>query len=280
MKLYDPGTLKTFLAQHGITASKGLGQHFLCSRAAVEAIVDSTDDCQGVCEIGPGPGVLTSLISEKVEKMIALELDERMIEALKSSAPKVDVRQIDALAVDLVSVLNELPEPRAIVSNLPYYITGPLLTKIAEANSAFSVAVLMMQKEVAQRISAKAGNSDRGSLSVYLQSQFEITTIAQVPAADFVPPPKVDSTVLKFVSRPIDLDPTLRQAFFKLVRAGFTQPRKTLANNLMATYRIPRETFTELIEKVGLDEKIRPHDLTIEQWVAVTREFLTSQNEI
>ena len=202
--------------------------------------------------------------------MIALELDQCMIEALKFSSPKAEVRRKDALEVDLISVLRELPEPRGVVSNLPYYITGPLVSKIAEARGEYSVAVLMMQKEVAQRIRAKPGNSDRGSLSVYLQTQFEISLVAHVPAREFLPPPKVDSTVLKFVPKPFEGDEAFQTYFYRVVRLSFTQPRKTLENNLVAGLHLSREVVEKAIDHAGLEEKVRPHDLTQDQWVALT----------
>ena len=237
----------------------------------MESITNAIAGCSGICEIGPGPGVLTAPISEQSQKTIALELDPRMIEALKESAPKADVRRLDALNADLASILRELPSPRGVVSNLPYYITGPLLTRIAEARAGYSMAVLMMQKEVAQRVVAEAGNSDRGSLSVFLQSQFDISLVAHVPAKEFLPPPKVDSTVLKFVPKRLDGDPEFQAHFFHLIRLSFAQPRKTLANNLSAGLQQRREVMLEAIEEVGLEEKVRPHDLTQDQWLRLAR---------
>lgn len=263
MKLYDPGTLKPFLGRHGISPSKGLGQHFLCSRDVVFSIVREFASCQGVCEIGPGPGVLTGPVSELAVKMIALELDDRMISALAESAPLAEARKADALKVDLLSILRELPEPRGIVSNLPYYITGPLLGKIADARSEIAVAVLMMQKEVAARLLAQPGNADRGAMSVFFQAQFEISHVIDAPARVFLPPPKVDSTVLRFIPRP----DSVSAAIFELVRLGFAQPRKTLANNLVAGLHRPREEMAVAIGAVGLGEKARPHDVTLEQWI-------------
>jgi 16S rRNA (adenine1518-N6/adenine1519-N6)-dimethyltransferase len=271
LKLYDPGTLKAFLGKHGISASKGLGQHFLCSRSVVESISNSIAGCNGVLEIGPGPGVLTGPISEQSQKMIALELDHVMIQALHESAPMVDARRVDALKADLSAILAELPEPRGIVSNMPYYITGPLLNKVAEARSLISVAVLMMQKEVAQRIMAAPGNGDRGSLSVFLQMLFDISLVVHVPAGSFVPPPKVDSTVLRFVPRALAFDPDFEARLFRLIRLSFAQPRKTLANNLVAGLHIPRESAIESIESANLEEKVRPHDLSLDQWVALAK---------
>jgi 16S rRNA (adenine1518-N6/adenine1519-N6)-dimethyltransferase len=280
VNLSDPETLKAFLSRHGLSASKGLGQHFLVSRKAVDAIVGACQTCSGILEIGPGPGVLTSPLSEQATKVIALELDDRMIGALGESAPKADVRNVDALKADLAAILDELPAPTAIVSNLPYYITGSLLQAIAQQRERIEAAVLMMQKEVGVRIMAKEKASERGSLSVFLQAQFEISTIIQVPAGAFLPPPKVDSIVLKFVPRS-KVPPS---PFFRIVRLGFAQQRKTLANNLANGLHIPREQALRAILASGLGEKARPQELTLEEWESLSEtlgeEFSGSNNAI
>jgi len=262
LDLADPSTLKAFLGRHGLSADKRLGQHFLCSSRVVEAIAERLSSCRGILEIGPGPGVITSRVSELAEKAIAIELDDGMIGALRESAPKADVRREDALKANLSAILAELPEPRGLVSNLPYYITGPLLTRIAEARSGYAKAILMMQKEVAERVMAPAKTSERGSLSVYLQSQFQIEKVVSAPAGAFLPPPKVDSTVLQFVPLPTERS----DAFFKLVRLGFAQPRKTLVNNLMAGLRITRDQALGSITDVGLGELARPQELDLKDW--------------
>jgi 16S rRNA (adenine1518-N6/adenine1519-N6)-dimethyltransferase len=256
--------LRAFLARYGISASKGLGQHFLCSGNVVEAISLRLAECKGLLEIGPGPGVLTAALSEQCEKMIALEVDPKMGRALAESAPRADVRLADALKTDLFKTLSELPMPRGVVSNLPYYITGPLVARIAEASTDWDIAVLMMQREVAARIVAPAGDADRGSLSVFLQSQFRIEKVADVPPSAFLPPPKVDSTVLEF--RPLGV--TMDDAFYAFVRAGFKQPRKTLANNLLAV-GLARDEIESRLKAAGLEARVRPHALTLEQWRSI-----------
>lgn len=262
LDLTDPGTLKAFLGRHGLSADKRLGQHFLCSSRVVNAITERLSSCSGILEIGPGPGVITSKIGKIAKKAIAIELDSGMITALAESAPEVDVRQLDALTANLSDILAELPEPRGLVSNLPYYITGPLLTRIAEARQGYLKAILMMQKEVAERVLAVPKTSARGSLSVYLQSQFEIERVISAPGGAFIPPPKVDSMVLEF--RPL---PVLRSdSFFKLVRKGFTQPRKTLVNNLVSGYGKTRVEALEILERAQLAELVRPQEMTLEQW--------------
>lgn len=270
MRLDDPRTLKAFLGKHGLVATKGLGQHFLCSGSVVDRIVARVSACAGVLEIGPGPGVLTSPISEAGIKTIALELDPRMVEALKESAPRADVRPMDALKADLEAVLLELPTPRAVVSNLPYYITGPLITRIAESKAHWSKAVLMMQREVAQRVMAAERQPERGSLSVYLQAQFAISLVGKAPAGAFLPPPKVDSTVLELTplaARENETD------VLRLVRLGFTQPRKTIVNNL-STHFGGRERVQEALQSRGLVPLARPQELSVREWFELASNLL------
>ncbi len=270
MNLADSGILKAFLARHGLTATKVLGQNFLCSANVVKSIVKSVAGCKGVLEIGPGPGVLTSPLAE-VAEVLALELDPTMVEALKESAPTARVLQEDALRANLREFLLSLPEPRAVVSNLPYYITGALLQRIAEQRLLIDCAVLMMQKEVAERIMAGPKTPSRGSLSVYLQSQFEISIVAQVPAGAFMPPPKVNSTVLKFSPFLPKVGQDLENLYFKAIRVGFTHPRKTLANNLAVGFHQPRELMLQAIEGAGLGEKARPQEMSLDEWVSLAK---------
>ncbi|HRK22164.1 MAG TPA: rRNA adenine N-6-methyltransferase family protein [Fimbriimonadaceae bacterium] len=129
MDLTDVPTLRAFLERHGVSARKGLGQHFLCSKRVVDAIAARLEGYAGALEIGPGPGVLTSALSSRIPHVRALEIDERMVGALAESAPSVEVVRGDALGTNLEDLLLDLPTPRAIVSNLPYYITGPLITR-------------------------------------------------------------------------------------------------------------------------------------------------------
>ncbi|MBS1716098.1 MAG: ribosomal RNA small subunit methyltransferase A [Armatimonadetes bacterium] len=267
MNLDDPGALKRFLAKHDLAPRKGLGQHFLCSSRVVNAIVAACADCKGILEIGPGPGVLTGPLSEAAQQLVALEVDERVPAALAESAPKAKVVMQDALEADLGAILSGLPEPRAVVSNLPYYITGPLITRIAEAAPHYDMAVLMMQKEVAERILAKPGNSNRGSLSVYLQFLFDIAKVVDAPGGAFMPPPKVDSLVLKLTPRRNELGAN-PAVLFPLVRMAFGQPRKTLRNNLLGDVAI-KGHLDELLAEAGIQATLRPHQLEDSQWLTL-----------
>lgn len=261
MNLAKPSVLRAFLKEHGLSPNKGLGQHFLCSEKAVTGIVSAVEFCSGVMEIGPGPGILTGPLTDSGRAVIALEVDDRMIRALPTSAPKATIRKCDALEADLAAILAELPTPRAVVSNLPYFITGALLGRIAKAWACFDIAVLMMQREVGERVMAAAGDSARGSLSVYLQVRFEIRRLMPVPAGAFLPPPRIDSSVLTF--KPLGREPG--SAFDAIVRCAFTQPRKTLVNNLLGL-GIDRGVCVDALHSIGLDERIRPHMLDISDW--------------
>lgn len=219
--------------------------------------------------MGPGPGVLTQALADEKRRVMAVELDPRMAGALSESAPLAEVLIADALKSDLNGLLDQLPEPRAIVSNMPYNITGPLLAKFAEVRDRIDRAVLMMQKEVGSRILAEPGNSDRGALSVCLQAQFAIQKVCQVPPGAFEPPPKVDSIVLRLNPQPTPGSAQDEARLFGCVRAGFTQPRKTLLNNLGVTYG--KQEVERVLATLELDARIRPHMLALEQWRQIAR---------
>ena len=266
MNLADRGELVGFLRKHGISADKSLGQHFLCAPSVVKSIVDAAGDYRTCLEVGPGPGILTSFLAKKAETMLAVEFDERMIALLKDSSPTCQVTHGDALKVNMRQLLADTPEPRALVSNMPYYITGPLLERFAAIRDLYDVAVLMMQKEVGVKIVARPGERERGALSVMLQTQFEITRVLKVPAGAFMPPPKVESVVLKLIPRQAELP----RSFERVVRAGHSQPRKTLINCLAATFRQERTVVQEVIAEAGLTENTRGFELDEVQWVKLS----------
>lgn len=262
MNLTDPAELKALLLRHGLRPTKQWGQHFLVSPKVVEAILtritDPTlDRPRSALEVGPGPGVLTTGLSDRVDHVVAVEVDPIAVSALSESAPRATVHHADALRIDLRSLLVDLPEPRVLVSNMPYNITGPLLARFAAIRDLYQRAVLMMQLEVGRKILAQAGNSEMGSLSIAMQTQFEIRKVIDAPAGAFFPPPKVESIVLEFIPRPAEPD---EEEFLGFVRQGFSQPRKTLANNLRGRLDPGR------LEGLGLSPTVRPHQIDRETW--------------
>jgi len=228
----------------------------------VRKIVLAAGSPSFVLEIGPGPGVLTEPLSQ-LAPTCAIEADSRMAALVKGELPNVHLIESDALLIDWTSLLEVQPAPRAIVSNMPYNITGPLLGKVCDCFELMDRAVLMMQKEVADRLLAPAGNSDRGSLSVVMQRLFAVEKVVSAPPGAFLPPPKVESTVLKFVPRPGVKRET---GFETFVRAGFRQPRKTLANNL--------SDRLSGVDTDGLPKQVRPHQLVEADWIRLYHAFL------
>ncbi|MCW5936319.1 MAG: ribosomal RNA small subunit methyltransferase A [Fimbriimonadaceae bacterium] len=257
--------LSALLARHGLRADKRLGQHFLTSTRVTGAITGRLGGVRGVLEVGPGPGVLTGPISRLVEETVAIELDPRFLPVLAESAPDARVVLGDALEEPgdgFYGLLTSLPRPRAIVSNMPYNITGPLLDRICSRPELIDRAVLMMQREVGEKILAAAGDSGRGALSVVLQADYEIRRVCLVPPGAFLPPPKVESIVLEFAPRPDRIQNL--EAFRSTVRAAFRQPRKTLKNNL------PTVAAADF-ERAGVSPSLRPHELAEAQWLALCR---------
>ncbi len=260
MNLSDRGELVGFLRQHGLSPDKSLGQHFLCSSTVTKAIVAAVGAVDAVLEIGPGPGTLTSALAQHWP-VTAVEIDARMVPILADSAPRAKVIVRDVLTCDLGEILSTIDNPQstvAVVTNMPYNITGPLLGRIANAKEHWAVAVLMMQREVGQKILAAPGDRIRGAISVRMQIEFEITKVCMVPPGAFLPPPKVESIVLKLVPKP----QILGQDFFAFVHQGFTQPRKTVANNLFSG-----GFSRDLVEKANLPPSVRPHQLEESDWV-------------
>ena len=227
----------------------------------VDEIVLLASGYEGVLEIGPGAGALTTRLVEGATRVTAIEFDKRMIAILSEICPGATVVEADVLKVDLGELLESLPAPRCVVSNMPYSITGPLLTKIAAQRERIDSAILMMQREVGERVLALPGDRRRGSLSLFLQLQFSISKVCNVPPGAFVPRPKVSSVVLQLTP----LDGTVSQQVFDVVRAGFVQPRKTLVNNLSGDYA--RIKVIDAIVALGLSESIRPHQLEDEHWI-------------
>ena len=270
MNLSDAGELKGFLRKHGLKADKSLGQHFLCAPDIVQAIVSAAGSYAGCLEVGPGPGILTSFLAKKAQSMSAVEFDPRMVKLLADSAPKCKVVVGDALRVDLAEILAELPEPRALVSNMPYYITGPLLSRFSDVRIQLATLVLMMQKEVGEKIVAEPKNRDRGALSVNIQSMFTVEFVIKAPGECFMPPPKVDSVVLKLTPR----NEVFTDAFYKVVKAGHMQPRKTLLNNIGSTFRKERQEVFEALKSVGILETARGFELDEAKWVELSESII------
>lgn len=261
--------LRALLAERAIRLQKRHGQHFLVSQHVIRQILER---CEGFCsflEIGPGAGALTAPLTQ-LGSVVAIEIDPRAAELARTCAPAATILIQDALQADLEQLLRELSRPRALISNMPYHITGPLLAAIAEARREFDRAVLMMQREVGDRIMARLGSPECRGLSVALQTQFEIELVCRVPPGAFEPPPKVESVVLQWTPKAFDLDPRIEEDYYRLIRVAFSQPRKTLANNLCAGLGISRVEAESGLVRVGLAPNVRAHQLGLTDWKRLT----------
>ena len=262
--------LKSLLSQYNIKPTKKLGQNFLLSDEVLDQIVKAADitPSDTILEIGPGLGVLTRRLGERAELVLAVEKDHkvaRVLHRLFRSKKNVKIIQGDALFLK-PSDYQLQANSYKLVANIPYYITGKLLRNFLSSASKPKLMVLMLQSEVAHRIVSKPGEMSILSVSVQFYSDVEI--VADVPKENFYPVPKVDSAVVRFDVYP---DQLLQQKwggvdenkFFQLVKVGFSNKRKMLANNLKTIYK---GQVKEVLEEVGLNTKARAQDLSLDDW--------------
>lgn len=250
---------------NSIEPKKSLGQHWLNDRASLEAVADGAEVGQGdvVLEIGPGQGTLTKILLDRGAVVTAVELDEKLADQLKRDfpSPNLTVVKNDILTFDLTS----LPLGYKVVANIPYYLTSNLLRVLNESSNPPSAISLLVQKEVAQRVCAKPGQMSLLSVSVQFYCDCSLGMI--VPAKFFTPPPKVDSQILKLVrhAQPLFQDVETKK-FFRLVKAGFANRRKTLLNSLAAGLQLPKDQVSQIIANAGLKPNMRPQELSLSDW--------------
>lgn len=244
---------------------KSLGQHWLDDDASLDAMLAAAkvNSLDTVLEIGPGPGTLTRKLAAKARQVVAVEFDETLAQKLpeRVSGNNVQVVRQDILRFDL----NTLPAGYKVVANIPYYLTSKVLRMLCEHPNHLSRGALLVQKEVAERVCAPAG--DMSLLSVSVQFYCEAHLGRLVPAVLFTPPPKVDSRILQLTFRDQPLFPgTDIQVFFRLVKAGFSQRRKTLLNSLSAGLHLERLQTTQLLEAAGISPTSRAQTLDLAAW--------------
>jgi 16S rRNA (adenine1518-N6/adenine1519-N6)-dimethyltransferase len=247
------------------TPKKSLGQHWLYDDTSLNAMVQAAHVSQGdtVLEIGPGLGTLTTKLVDNSQQVIAVEVDQALASSLtvRMAADNLQVLDQDILKFDFT----KLPDNYKVVANLPYYLTSHILRLLCECPKPFSEAALLVQKEVAQRVCAAPGECSLLSISV--QFYAEATTGMVVPAELFTPPPKVDSQILALryyrTPRYPDVDTKL---FFQVVKAGFSQRRKTILNSLSAGLHLDRKITTALLNKVEILPGARAQSLSLDQW--------------
>lgn len=252
--------------------NKSLGQHWLKDRLILEAIADSAEltDADTVLEIGPGLGTLTSVLLSRARQVSAVEFDPELARKLPGQFPgkNLSVHHADILSFDLT----QLPAGYKVVANVPYYITSKIVQLLMTSANKPSLAVLLVQKEVAERLAAPAG--DMSILAISAQVFAEVSLGDEVPAKFFTPPPKVDSQVVILKTRPVPLlDGVDEKKFFRTVRAGFSAKRKKLRSSLSGGLGISKDQTETLLHKVGISPDARAEDLAISDWLKLTDEL-------
>lgn len=266
------------LSKYNISANKSLGQNFLINDDVIEKIVESANIEKEdlVIEIGPGLGTLTRRLLEKAKKVIAIELDKRMIKILNdrfSLYNNFELINEDVLKVNLKEIINKEKEnirQVKIVANLPYYITTPIVMKLLEDKLDIESITVMVQKEVAKRLTALPGSKLSGAITYAVNYYCESNEIINVPNSSFIPEPEVESEVIKLNLRkecPVKLEN--EEMFFKLIKASFMQRRKTLINGISNSGLMNKEEIKDLLIKVGLNEKTRGEDLNMQDFANI-----------
>ena len=272
------------LKKYHITANKSLGQNFLIEDSIINETVESAqiskDDL--VVEIGPGLGTLTSKLLEKAKKVIAIELDNRMLNILNERFSLYDNFEIiheDVLKVNLKNIIETEKrengiEKVKIVANLPYYITTPIIMKLLEDKLDIESITVMVQKEVAKRLTANPGEKLAGAITYAVNYYCETEEIVEVPKESFIPAPEVESEVIKLILR--DNPPVKVKSediFFKLIKSSFMQRIKTLINGLSNAGFVEKEKIKDILIKLNINENVRGEALTIEQFAQIANEI-------
>ena len=268
----SPEVVHYICKRFDIKMSKKLGQNFLIKRGIVDEIVHAAELTPGepVLEVGPGIGTLTQGLAQSGADVTAIELDRRLLEVLDTTLASYDNVRIvhgDVLKLDVPTIMNH--KPFKVVANLPYYITTPIIMSLLESKLPIELLVVMVQKEVALRMVAKPGTKDYGALSVAVQYYTEPDIVLDVPPKSFLPAPAVTSSVIRCVLRdkpPVDvIDEKL---FFRVVKAGFAQRRKTFANT-MKTTGLSKDRIEELLAKANIDGQRRGETFTLQEFADV-----------
>ena len=268
----SPEVVHYICKRFDIKMSKKLGQNFLIKRGIVDEIVHAAELTPGepVLEVGPGIGTLTQGLAQSGADVTSIELDRRLLEVLDTTLASYDNVRIvhgDVLKLDVPTIMNH--KPFKVVANLPYYITTPIIMSLLESKLPIERLVVMVQKEVALRMVAKPGTKDYGALSVAVQYYTEPDIVLDVPPKSFLPAPAVTSSVIRCVLRdkpPVDvIDEKL---FFRVVKAGFAQRRKTFANT-MKTTGLSKDRIEELLAKANIDGQRRGETFTLQEFADV-----------
>lgn len=276
--LSNISVIRDVLSRHGFSFSKGLGQNFLINPTVCPRMAEmgNAKPGWGIIEIGAGVGVLTAELARRADKVVCIEIDSRLLPVLDETLAEFDNIKIvneDVLKVDLHKLIEQefAGMPVAVCANLPYYITSPIIMNLLEAHLPITSLTVMVQKEAAARLCAEPGSREVGAVSIAVRYYSDPKILFQVSRGSFLPAPEVDSTVIRLDVRdrpPVEVGS--EEQFFKVVRAAFSQRRKTLPNTLSAGLGIPKAQAIEMLEKAGIPTNLRAEQLTLDQFALLS----------
>lgn len=280
-KLTDINYVNGVLSKHGFTFSKALGQNFLINPSVCPKMAQlcGAGENTGVIEIGPGAGVLTNELAAVSKKVVAVELDKRLLPVLEEALSEhgnIKIINGDAMKLDFHRLIaDEFPDSDVVIcANLPYYITSPILMRLLEERLPVKAVTVMVQKEAAERICAEPGTRASGAISAAVHYYCEPELLFRVSAGSFLPAPKVDSAVIRLN---ILKEPPVKAAdeklFFKVVRASFLQRRKTLSNSLSSGLSVPKAEISAILAEAGITPTARAEEMTMQQFADITAAY-------
>jgi 16S rRNA (adenine1518-N6/adenine1519-N6)-dimethyltransferase len=275
--LSNISVIRDVLSRHGFSFSKGLGQNFLINPTVCPRMAEmgNAQPGWGMIEIGAGVGVLTAELAQRADKVVCIEIDSRLLPILDETLAEYDNIKIvnqDVLKVDLHKLIaEEFPNmPVAVCANLPYYITSPIIMNLLESRLPISSLTVMVQKEAAQRICAMPGSREVGAVSIAVRYYCEPKVLFQVSRGSFMPAPDVDSTVIRLdIRKQPEVDVKREEDFFRVVKAAFSQRRKTLSNTLSSGLSMNKTQIAELLECAGVASNLRAEQLSMQQFADI-----------
>ncbi len=278
MNLTNISTVKDILNRHGFSFSKGLGQNFLINPGVCPRIAELGNANQdfGIIEIGTGIGTLTAELAKKAKKVVAIEIDSRLIPILDETLSEFNNIKIinqDFMKADLNKIIaEEFPELKiAVCANLPYYITSPVIMKLLESRLPIESITVMVQKEAGQRLCAEVGTRDAGAITVAVNYYGTAISLFNVSRGSFIPSPNVDSCVVRIdVNRKYGLERESEEFFFRMVKCGFSQRRKTIANSLSSQMNIDKNKIYNILKSLSLSETSRIEQLDMNQLIELS----------
>ncbi|MBP3359383.1 MAG: 16S rRNA (adenine(1518)-N(6)/adenine(1519)-N(6))-dimethyltransferase RsmA [Clostridia bacterium] len=276
MELTNPSVIREIRKKFGFDFKKAYGQNFLTSASVLEDICRAASGADGILEIGPGFGTLTAALAGSFKKVAAIEVDNRLPEVLAYTLSEFDNVEIisgDCMKMDIRGVIQDCfgDMTVSVAANLPYYITTPVITMLLEGRLPLSKIVVMVQKEVAERLTASPGGKDYGAISVLCNYFTESSVASVVPASCFVPQPKVDSAVVSMTLREIPAaSPVDERLFFRVVKAAFAQRRKTLLNCLSSGFGADKRQMELLLRSAGIDPSRRGETLSTKEFALIS----------